>query len=572
MRGRLAPVVAIACLALTACVAIPTHSEVKEGETEVAQPNPILPILQGPEPGASAEAIVRGFLTAASGGSVSGFEVAREFLLPEAAAQWDPLAAVTVYDSRQVVPAFDDEAGVFVYEVPVAAHVDGAGVLTEAAAEASEQITFHVALDADGEYRIAELEDGIVLSAADFTRFFRPVALAFATADGTTVVPDLRWFANNDQISTAVADQLVYGPSTWLADAVTTGFPPGAALDVNAVVVDDGTAHVALAPGSAGDPAARSLAVSQLDLTLTQLRTVQEVEATVGNVPLGGDGSSVLAPAGLPAEAAAVVAAGRLGLFDGTSVSVTPDAVGLVPAGASGLAVSYDLAWAALVLGGDVVVTDALVATELDPLDAVDPEAPPLEAELATTVLIDGDDLVAPSFDDAGWLWSAERATAGEVLVARPGGEAQALAAPWLAGRRIQALAVSRDGARLAILSRINEEQVLEVAAIVRDAEGAPLGLSAPLAIGASLRPSIDVAWADDVSLVTLGEESGEIALTQVGGWSVDIASLPGATALTARNGELTLHGVDGEGALVARSGSGWKTKTSGVSDVAYAG
>ena len=88
----------LACLALAACSAIPTSGPVEKGVSEVATPNDFSPILTGPTKGATPTAIVQGFLTAASGGSVSGFDVAREYLTPAASSGWDPLA--TGHDLR----------------------------------------------------------------------------------------------------------------------------------------------------------------------------------------------------------------------------------------------------------------------------------------------------------------------------------------------------------------------------------------------------------------------------------------------------------------------------------------
>ena len=76
---------ALACLALAACSGIPTSGPVETGVSDVSAPNAFSPILPaGPAPGATPSAIVQGFLTAASGGSVSGFDVAREYLTPAA--------------------------------------------------------------------------------------------------------------------------------------------------------------------------------------------------------------------------------------------------------------------------------------------------------------------------------------------------------------------------------------------------------------------------------------------------------------------------------------------------------
>ncbi len=564
---------ALACGALVACAGIPTSGPVREGDTEVAQQQPFAPLLQGPTPDASPRAIVQGFLSASSGGSVSGFDVAREFLTDDAAVAWDPLAHVTIFDSRQVEQLHDEATGTHTYRVPVAAVVDANGVMVEASSDVHADVTFTVTQDEFGQYRISSLEDGIVMSAADFGRFFRPLKLYFSSADAQVAIPELRWFANNEQIATAVARELVAGPSPWLADAVITGFPPGSALDVDAVIVDEGTALVALATGSSGTSGQRALAQAQLDLTLRQLIPVQSVTVTVGGVPLVGEASTALTHADVPPETAAVIAGNRLGVFDGTQVLVTAPEAGVLPEGAWGIALAYDSTTTAFVADGDIAVSTALAQEAA--LEVYDPSAEPLVgAELVEfDTTLDGDDLIAPSFDRHGWVWSTERTSTGTIVAALPGGDELVLDAPWLAGRSVQALAVSRDGTRLAVLSRATGTvQSLDVAAITREVSGAPLSIGQPLALVPSLEPAVDLTWSDATGLVTLFEETGNLEESQVGGWTRMEAVLPEARRITARNGVRTLLAIDSEGSLVARAGNSWTVQVVGVTDVAYAG
>ncbi|WP_291377566.1 LpqB family beta-propeller domain-containing protein [Demequina sp.] len=568
---RRALVILATCLALAACTSIPTSGDVRPGDTDVVQPGAIPPILTGPGPNATPRSIVQGFLTAAAGGSVSGFDVAREFLTGPAALEWDPLAQVTVFDSRQVVPSYNEDNGTFTYSVPVAAEVDASGVMVTASADVRKDLEFKVGIDEFGRYRITALDDGMVMSAANFERFFRPVSLYFAAANGATQVPEVRWFADNDQIATAAARELVEGPSAWLAGGVQTGFPPGSALGVDSVVVTDGVANVALALGSAGDPAQRSLAQQQMLQTLTQLPLVQDVVTTVGAVALGGDASVVLEPAALPGEQALVVVDGRLALWDGEATSVTPSAAGVVPETADGFALGFDGTTVAFQWGGSVHVSTALAAE--GGLVAADDAEPPVEgAIIPSTEVIPGTGMVAPSFDVYGWMWSTEAVSEGVLAVAAPEQDTIEIAAPWLAGSSVQSVAVSRDGARLAILSRSGVEQVLEVVSIARHEDGRPLAVGEPLAFGSTVRPSIDLEWVDGTSVVALGEESGEMALVGIGGWTTDFTTYAGAVSVTARNGVRTLKAVSADGELVARSGNGWAPKLSGVRDVAYAG
>ena len=566
-------VTALACTLLVACAGVPTSGPVREGDTEVAQQQPFAPLLQGPAPDASPRAIVQGFLSASSGGSVSGFDVAREFLTDDAAVAWDPLAHVTVFDSRQVEQIYDEPTGTYTYRVPVAAVVDADGVMVEASSDVQADVSFTVTQDEFGQNRISALDDGIVMSAADFGRFFRPLKLYFASSDAKVAIPEVRWFANNDQVATAVTRELVAGPSPWLADAVSTGFPPGAALDIDAVIVDEGTALVALATGSSGTSEQRALAQTQLDLTLRQLIPVQAVTVTVGGVPLVGESISPLSHADLPPETAVVIAGNRLGVFDGTDVLVTAPEAGVLPEDAWGIALAYDSTTAAVVVGGDVAISTVLAQAPV--LEAYDPSAEPvvnapvLELEIA----LEGDDLIAPSFDRHGWVWSTERTSAGTIVAALPDGDQVVLDAPWLAGRSVQAIAVSRDGTRLAVLSRATGTvQSLDIAAITREPSGAPLSIGQPLAMVPSLEPALDLTWSDATGVVTLFEDTGNLEESEVGGWTRMEAVLPEARRITARNGVRTLLAIDAEGSLVARAGNSWTVQVVGVSDVAYAG
>lgn len=192
---------------------------------------------------------------------------------------------------------------------------------------------------------------------------------------------------------------------------------------------------------------------------------------------------------------------------------------------------------------------------------------------IATTTVVEGSSLVAPSYDQYGWLWTTEGNSGGVIVAAAPDGTVSEFAAPQLAGRAVQALAVSRDGSRVVVLSRASGNQVVEVMAIVRGATGQPLDLALPLALGLEVRSSIDVAWLDDVTVVVLGADSGEISMIEVGGWTSEVPAAKGATRITARNGVRTLLAVGEGGALVARSGNSWTSpKAVNVSDVTFAG
>ena len=224
-----------------------------------------------------------------------------------------------------------------------------------------------------------------------------------------------------------------------------------------------------------------------------------------------------------------------------------------------------------MVVDGSVVTSTAL--SEAPALEAP-PETPDATGGpvIPTKTIVEGSNLVTPSFDPGGWLWTSEAVSDGTVTVAAPDGTVTQLAAAQLKGRTVQALAVSRDGARVAVLSRASGVQVLEVMAVVRDDKGAPVSLGDPLALGPAVPDSIDVAWLDDVSLAVLGAPSGPISIVEVGGWTTEVKAPDGAISITARNGVPTILAVGADQTLVARSGNSWISRSPNVSQVAFAG
>lgn len=572
-RRVLAAALALCAMLLAGCAGIPTDGPVRAGDGGVATPEPVLPILQGPQPGDDPFAIMQGFITASAGGPVSGFDIAREYLSKQMAAEWSPLQQVTIFDSRNLGWSVNEETSSITVSVPVAATVNEFGVMTESAPDARQDIEFTVTETESGEYRISQLDNGIIISEANFVRYFRPVALQFATTDLEVAVPEYRWFANNEQLATVAARELVAGPSAWLADAVVTGFPATSSLAVDAVVVEDGVAQVALAAGSAGTPEERALAAEQMELTLMQLPTVSSVATTVGGVPLTASEESQLSVAPIPDARAAVIASGRFGLWDSSSLDLTVDDSGAMPADAHGLALSYDLSTAAFVTAEGLWVTDAPSRAEgFVPYDAA---APAPETAMDARLLIPGGGLLSPSYDRHGWLWTTSAQAAGVLRTVPAGGDADSvleLAAPWLAGRTVDAVSVSKDGARVAILSRASQQPILEVAGIVRDATGTPISLGPPLAVAPSIRPSIDVSWSEPRYAVVLGEVAGDFTQGWVGGPTSDISSLPDATSFSVRFGERSLVAVTEDGELRIRSGNRWARQQQGITDVAFAG
>ncbi|WP_062201075.1 LpqB family beta-propeller domain-containing protein [Demequina salsinemoris] len=564
-----------AAVLLAGCASIPDSGPVQEGVTTIAEEDTILPLAEGPVVGATQEAIVNGFLRALAQGFNSDFSVAREYLTADASRDWDPSASTTVFGSGALTPEWSEDGTTAAYTVPVAATIDGDGRLVEAA-DGAEAILDFTLVQEDGEWRIDDLEDGALLAEANFESLFRRVGLVFATADGSTEVIESRWFPRQN-VATSAAQELVLGPSAWLSDAVMSGFSTSASLEVDSVVVTDGVAAVRLASDAATAEAQEGLAVVQLQRTLSALPDVTSVEVTVGGVPADASGYA-LGAAEVPSEVAATIVGSRLGLWDGTELKVTSDEAGALPARARGLALSYSGDQVAFLVGGSrLVVTDVLAGGMAELVDASADGAEPT-GSLETTTVVEGTALVDPSYDVDGWLWTAE-AGGGAVMAyptAAAGGDPVTLEAEWLQARRIRAVAVSRDGARLLIASTVAGQPVLEVTGLVRDESGTPVALTEPLQVGVSSSAIAEVAWVDSTTVAALGVSvdggTTPVWLSTVGGFTETMTAPVDSSSLTARSGTTSLTVVDPESGAQARSGSGWTSVVSGVDELAYAG
>lgn len=572
--GRHSALLVVIAVALVGCAAIPVSGEVTEGNADVLPVEPLQPIPEGPNPTDDPTSIVTGFLSASGGGVASNFDVAREFLTDEAAAAWDPGVQTLVYRAGSVTPDWNERRGTVSYELPLASTIDDSGRRTEAAADTMQHLEFKVQQNEQGHWRISELADGVVVSQENFTVFFRAVDLVFATSDRTTVVPEVRWLPDANVV-TAAARELIQGPSSWLADAVQTGFPSTSGLAVESVVVHEGLASVDLSPQSAGTPEDRALAAEQMRLTLEALPNVANVEVRIGGLPIVLANSRRLEPAPVPDEHAVVLVNGRLGTWDGEVLQVTGDSVGALSEQAYGLARSYDGTQVAYVEEDALMVTSALTdpgAVFVQPHRNLEPPTAPIAATQVAT----GNSLVPPSFDRLGYLWTVESVTDQGMIAVSPEGETLTFASEWLRARSTVALAVSRDGSLMAVLSRSGGQPVVEVASIHRDDQGVPLGLGEPFPVGTGVHAGVDIAWTDDSTIAVLGsaveEAPSPLWLITVGGGTHEVSTQPHASTLAVRTGAASIVVITDEGQVSERSGPAWAGVLTEVSELAFAG
>ncbi len=558
MRVRSLVAALAVTVALSGCAGIPSSGEVQSGGGPIVPVDALVPV--APVPGDSDEPITLtdNFIQASAAGVSGTFAPAQAYLTASAQQTWDPEAKVTVFGSGDFTPVWNATTRTVTYSLPVIATIDGSGVLTEVDSGVPQDIVFAMSQDATGRWRISGIDDGIILAEAHFDALYRSVPLAFSSMDGRFYVPDLRWFPRRS-VATFAAAALLKGPSPWLADAVRTGIPVTGGLSLPAVPTVDGIASVALDSGAGGTSSERQLARLQFEQTLTQLPDVSSITMTIGGLTVEEDGSLPLTEAPIPGSTAVAFVDGRLGAWTPDGLGVLPSESGALPSGANSPALAYDGSTAAFLIGSsELVSTDALAYGTV----ALTATTAPPEGVMDVTLLYAGADLVTPSFDWYGRVWTAERTGDGTLIAIAPDGTPVVVAAPWLLGREVVAVRVSQDGARVAVLSRDAAVWRLDVAALVRGEDGTPRSVGDPLSVGLGVGPASHLAWVDDLTLAVLadGQEGStpSLGVSVVGGATTVLSSVADAVELAARNGESSIAVITREGEIFQRSTAGW--------------
>ncbi|GAA4416895.1 MtrAB system accessory lipoprotein LpqB [Georgenia halophila] len=559
-RAAVATTLAAMLLALAGCANLPRSGPVTASDPNVPAPQGIGFLASGPQAGSTPEEIVDGFLSASVAGINDEFLVAREFLAGPAAETWQPLEQVRIYaDAPAPQIERTDDGGVQV-SVMAEASLDGAGRYTEAAEGAMIETGFTLARNTQGEWRIVELEDGVLLPVANFQSVYTQSVLYFLTPDHEALVPEVRWFPQQN-VATSLVSALLEGPSPWLAPGVTTMVPVGTRLVVESVLLTEGVAHVDLSVDSlAAEGMERALLYTQIQATLSGVPNVQEVEITAAGTPFELNAPPPRLPA-YPYTSTPLTA-----VSDGELVQVADGEAS--PRVRSELLAGMDVRDPAVGYESPVATTVFLDGTDRL-VSASGNNAPPI-------LLTEGTQLVPPSVDRQGWVWTTPAASDGTLRAVRSNGQLVEVGASWLADGKIRALRVSRDGARIAVIWESAGSTVLDVAAIVRAADGTPRELGEPRRIGDVLTDATDMAWVEEGTLAVLGTSSvapdPTVHLVPIGGPTTYLPPVEGATDVTAGRGARSLVVTTDAGRLFERNGSAWRATLSGLSDPAFPG
>lgn len=543
-RGRALATALVAATALVGCASLPRSGPVTASEPELPAAQGIGLYARGPEAGATPEDIVDGFLAASAAGHSDEFLVAREFLTGPAVQTWQPLEQVRVFDE---VPEYSrTTTGAVHLTVASEASVDSAGRYSESAPGAAIEAEFTLARDVAGEWRIIDLDDGVLLPAANFSSVYTQAALYFLTPDTDYLVPDVRWFPRQN-LATSLVRNLLAGPSPWLAAGAVTMIPPGTRMSVESVAVADGVAGVDLsAEALVADEDIRALLYAQIERTLRGVPGVQDVEVTTAGAPVEltvpvpelpaypfGAANVVVIKDGAPADVVAGEAVPRAG--EALMAGVDPHHPAL----------GYETSPSLVFLQG----TDRLVS------------APTAEAQ--PFLLAQGAGLVPPSIDREGWIWTTATPSDGHLTAVQKDGTTVQVGAPWLAGGKVHALRISREGARAVVVWESAGVLAIDLATVVRGLDGTPRTLGDPVRIGERMTTATELAWVDEQTVAVLGTSEGNpdpaVHLLSLGGPSSRLPAVAGAVTMTAGRGDRSILVGTEDGRVYERNGASWR-------------
>jgi hypothetical protein len=555
----------VVLLAVAGCAVIPTNGAVGKSDPMTPSNNEVNVDLQqfAPVDGASPESIIRGFIESGTGFS-DDFQVARLYLTPGLAQSWAPDKRTLVYaDSFAVTPAQEKDS--YALKFDVVSSVDATGVLTPAKAPATESLAMKM-VQVDGEWRISEAPDGVLLTEATFQTLFSPVSLYFYDPSFTYGVPDVRWLAvRSSRTPTAIVRAMLAGPAPYLQGAVVSAFPNGIALARDSVPVINGVAKVGLTAQQLLESSVeqRQQMQAQLLVTLRKgLNTVTDVQflADDREVDMGGP-SDAVTPMTIdntvpPTQVA--LAGNELATFDGSKISPIPDLPPVSELAPSVPAISY---------------SGRNFAFRAGPGNQIYSVAPGQQPVLA----ISGVALTAPSFAPNGWLWSAAGDGSGLVIAINAGdgthlGQPVLLTVPWLVGQQVTAMRVSRDGTRMLVVSHANGVSKVSISGIFKSPDG-PKELTAPLNLSHTGSPVLGV-WVGESSVALAATSDSEpvaIEILDLAQVPVELDELSGIEWISAGSGVRNVHAQTAT-AYYSNVGNTWEMVAKDLRQASFAG
>ncbi|MCH9275084.1 hypothetical protein JS533_002150 [Bifidobacterium amazonense] len=436
---------AIVCMigACSSPFALPTSGDVRTLQPVLRQSKRVYTTPDGPETDAQPEAIVTGFLDALPAGvQDDGYRVAREFLTDRAAESWNGDKSAVIHDgtvstrrktnSTGTSDTQSDGSVIIAVSVNATGRLDKQGLFS--AAGAGDTTVDYRLVRQDGQWRISELPDGVIISESDFEQVYRQVSVYRTDRTRAVLIPDVRWFSWRNWRTLAVRESLA-SPPDWLAGAAVDLNTAGVRLAVNTVPMTDGDMHVQLTDDIADmNDDDRALLVHLIRLTLGDGTASDAVKVTSDNGDYSAADDGMMLAASLPVT-------GMYTLSGGNVVSLR-SASPLRVAQTGGFDGALGFVYADG--GGAVLRADHAVECIADDGSSCG-------------LLFGGRRIRAIVKGADGEIWAVGED--GRSLFVSRGGVTSRVAVPWLDGdAEMTAIAVSPEGSRLAVSLQVADD------------------------------------------------------------------------------------------------------------------
>ncbi|KAB7789055.1 LpqB family beta-propeller domain-containing protein [Bifidobacterium cebidarum] len=557
MKRRMQAVVASAAVALcaaalTACsspLALPTGGNVQtlapvQQQTQRVYTNP-----QGPVDDAQPEGIVQGFYDAMPAGVQSdGYQVAREFLTSSASLGWNGDSAAVIYSgtpdfrrraNTMTAPQGAESTLIVEVEVQAVGMLDSRGVYTPVHEAQSRKLSYTL-IKQKGQWRISSLENGVVISTADFDQVFRQVSVYQVSSSGKQLVPDVRWLSWRNWRTQAVREILGSVPS-WLEGAVQEPHLATVSLAVDSVPMQDTAVTVSLTKGmNALSDDDRGMLVHRIRLTLGDGNSGYNLKVTGDGVDYSDADSNIKLSADQPAVGVYTLTGGHIVSLSSSSPLRVADAPGFD--NALGFAFSTN--------GGAVLRADGVVEC--------------LSANGDSCGVLFGNARIrSVTAGLNGEVWAV--GSDGKTLYVHRDGQSMKIAVPWLdSDGQVTSVNVSTEGSRLALAIEGGQYAGVAITGIVRDDNNDVTGLSKAAAQVSLTQDVAMLSFYNDLNLVyaTSAGTDGtrQSAYRQIVPGPAVTQRLPEGTVVSMASGQISLYRrlsvLDNTGTVRSVSGS----------------
>jgi hypothetical protein len=593
-RGRAGALAGCGVIVLAGCASMPDNGGLESVEASQRPDSQVRVFALPPRDGASPMSVVDGFLEALTSDDPS-YAMARKYLTPKAAKGWRPGQETVVLadgpSARPVSQQQGDEGQSFRLSGQQVAMVDRQQAYQPESDPYETSLHLSLVKTAKGnQWRIDSPPKGVVLGRSDFQRIYQSVnkyyyavqSVSEPDAPQKQLVADPVFVRQWTDPLTETVKEVLAGPTRWLNRAVRTAFPTGAGLksgvesltldDANKLTVPLNKHAEAVTPTKCKEMAAQLL-FSLRDLSSSSVSEV-ELKREDGRFMCAlneSEAEALVAPHRSPGldDQYFLDAKGRLvRMLDNRSSDREPVRVeGPLGEGEQPLrsvAVSHDQERAAGVSddGRSLYVASFVTSASLG--DAlVRSHATDAKHGLST-----------PSWDGRGDLWVADRDPEDPRLLVFGqglGDKKQEVSVEGLAdGALIEAVKMSADGARAALLVKEKGTTSLHIGRVERQSDGeggiefsvADLRVAAP-----EMEDVTAVSWAGGSRLVVVGREAGELQqmrYVQSDGSTPTGQALPGLTRVSeiaaSEDDRLPLLAHSDDGIVRLPSGAAWQS------------